>query len=95
MELGSQIQVACHVTVDDALELAVKMAGRARKRKKQNKRLRKLADNLARCPYCGDKLIRIHIECEDHSGWTHGWTCNCKENEVRGEKVVKQKCVAA
>ena len=32
------------------------------------------------CPFCQDKLIRAHIECDDGSSWVHGWVCNCPEN---------------
>lgn len=35
------------------------------------------------CPFCRTKLIRIHIECHDGSGWMHGWTCNCPESETK------------
>ncbi len=35
------------------------------------------------CPFCHTKLVRIHIELEDKSGWLHGWTCNCAQNEAQ------------
>ena len=35
------------------------------------------------CPFCRDKLVRIHMELEDGSGWLHGWTCNCAQNEAQ------------
>jgi hypothetical protein len=31
------------------------------------------------CPYCNKQTIPIHWQCEDNSGWTSGWTCNCFE----------------
>ena len=78
MNQEANVLVECNVTLDEALDLAVKFAGAARK----YKRLYKRASKFPRCPYCGDKLIRIHIECHDFSGWMHCWTCNCAENEA-------------
>lgn len=78
MTQEAQVLIDCHVTINDALDLAVKMAGRARKYKKLYKRVRK----FPRCPYCGRKLLRIHIECHDASGWEHCWTCNCAANKL-------------
>lgn len=31
------------------------------------------------CPVCGDAMVRTHIECDDKSGWMHGWTCTCDD----------------
>jgi hypothetical protein len=47
-----------------------------------------------KCPYCERQTIVIHWQCEDGSGWTSGWTCNCaaiKEIESQLQLLYKYK----
>ena len=31
------------------------------------------------CPVCHIEMVPIRIQCEDASGWTFGWACECDE----------------
>ena len=33
------------------------------------------------CPDCRSVMVKTTIECEDGSGWTCGWSCECKAGD--------------
>jgi hypothetical protein len=42
------------------------------------------------CPICKKKLVPTRVECDDGSGWTYGYTCDCNK-KLRDEyfKIVE------
>jgi hypothetical protein len=34
------------------------------------------------CPFCGNKLVRWHVQCHDSDDWMYGWTCDCQYNHI-------------